>query len=77
MNAQLKPRRTKKIIDAMMPVRKWLTVNEGASFMGMHENTLREVINDNELTLSIIGKKQYVKVSELEGLIEESIFRKK
>jgi len=65
--------RKKKRIPEMMPIKKWLTLLEALSFMDMSINRFQELAIREGLTISMIGKKKYYKVIELEQLIESNI----
>ena len=61
----------------MMPVKKCLSLIEASCFMDMSTDTLEDVVMKNGLTISIIGRKKYYLVRELEELIESKIIIKK
>lgn len=57
----------------MMPVKKWLTLQEASCFMDMSVNKMRDLVRKEGLTVSVIGDKNRFKVAELEALIEDNI----
>lgn len=66
-------RRLKKGIKEMYPVKKWFTLSEACSYMDMSLNVFQEMATKNGLSLSVLGKKKYYRVEELENLIEENV----
>ena len=72
-----RPVRSKKKIPEMFPVKKWLSLQEAASYMDMSENHFQNLRSKSGLTISIIGKKKYYRVSELDQLIEDNILIRK
>lgn len=68
--------RTKKAIPAMIPVKKWLSLNEAAAYLDMSTDHFNDLSIIKGLTISAVGRKKYYKVSELEKMIEESVIIK-
>ena len=65
--------RAKHTMSAMLPVKKWLTIQEACSYMDMSINHLSDLIAENNFTVSVIGKKRYYLISELQKFIESNI----
>jgi hypothetical protein len=68
-----KKRRTKKVIPAMLPVKRWLTSSESCAYLNMSLNKFTEVATKNKLTVSAIGSTKYYMVSQLDYLLESNI----
>lgn len=65
--------RYKRVVKEMIPVKKWLTLPESCSYLDMSTNIFMDLVHREGLTISVIGKKKYFRVSELDYLIEENI----
>ncbi len=80
VNTVRKPR-IKKRISEMYPVKKWLTTDEACSYLNMSVNVFSSLVTDKGLTVSVVGGeirgKRYYRVSELEGIVEDSIIKTK
>lgn len=75
METKVKTRksRAKHTMSAMLPVKQWLTIQEACSYMDMSINHLSDLIAQNNFTISIINKRRYYKLSELQKFIESNI----
>lgn len=65
--------RTKKPIASMMPVKQWLGKAEACAYLDMSINIFNDVSKVARLTTSVIGKKTYYKVSEINELLTLNI----
>lgn len=70
---QPKSSRAKKKIAEMMPVKKWLSLPETCCYMDMSAGHFEKLAMEKGLTLSMLNKKKYYKVAELDALIEDNI----
>jgi hypothetical protein len=65
--------RAKHTMSAMLPVKQWLTIQEACSYMDMSVNLLSDLISENNFTISVIRRRRYYKLSELQKFIESNI----
>ena len=61
-------KRSKKAFQEMLPVKQFLSSSEARAFLDMGENNFRKIVDENNLSISVIGGKRYYKVNELQGL---------
>ena len=73
METKTRKPKVKQTMPGMLPVKKWLTIQEACSYMDMSINHLSKILDENSFTISVIGKKKYYKVTELDKLIEANI----
>lgn len=66
-------RRLKQDIPAMLPVKQWLSVREACAYMDMSINHLSDLMTQNGLSVSVINRQKYYKLSELQKFIESNI----
>lgn len=67
---KVKPRRTKKVIPAMLPTKKWLSREEAMAYTSLSINNFDEIVRKNKLTVSGLGSKRYYSVAQLDNLFE-------
>ena len=67
----------KKRIPEMIPVKKWLSLDEACSYMNIGHTKFNEISIKHRLTTSALGPTRYYKVVELDQIFEDSIIVKR
>jgi hypothetical protein len=65
---QTHTRRTKKVIPALMPVKKALSLPEACAYMDMSINVFMAL----GLPMSVVGAKKYFRVADMDALINDN-----
>lgn len=65
-------RRVKKTIASMLPVKKWLSLDEAMAYTSLSINNFDAIARIEKLTVSGIGSKRYYSVAELDNLFENN-----
>ncbi len=71
-----KKSRAKQTIPEQMPKKKWLSLTEGSSYLSMSPNHFLEIVLENELTVSVIRRRKYFNVDQLNSLFEKHVIIK-
>lgn len=69
---KVKSRRTKKVIPAMLPTKKWLSREEAMAYTSLSINNFDAIVRIEKLTVSAIGSKRYYSVAQLDNLFENN-----
>ena len=71
MTVSLKTR-SKKAIPGMLPVKKWLDIQEATAYTNLCRNSFLKFVAPH-VTVAMLGPKTVYKVSQIDGLIEKNI----
>lgn len=64
--------RSKKAIMGMLPVKKWLDIQEATAYTNLCRNSFLKFVAPY-VTVSMLGPKPVYKVEQIDSLIEENI----
>ena len=66
----------KKVIPGMLPVKKWLDIQEASAYTNLCRDTFLKYVAPH-VTISMLGPKEVYKVSQIDSYIESNILIKR